>query len=123
MQAATRIWWQNSRKRENSWVQRSTGRRQVRFNIMGLRCAGTCHLPQAEHHLHTHVTVSRALAIGEVCRCCGLAVCSGLCVQRLALLGWDLRCLVVPWHSCAGQCLDDTLGLGLQGLTVLQARK
>ena len=29
-------------------MQRSTGRRQVRFNIMGLRCADTCHLPQAE---------------------------------------------------------------------------
>ena len=43
VQAATRTWWQNSREREHSWVQRSTGRRQVRFSIMGLRCAEKCH--------------------------------------------------------------------------------
>ena len=29
-------------------MQRSTGRRQVMFNIMGLRCAEKRHLPQAE---------------------------------------------------------------------------
>ena len=27
------------------------------------------------------------------------------------------------WHVRAGQCLDDTSGLGLQGLTVLQAHR
>ena len=40
-------WWRFIRKRESSCMQRSTGRRQVRFNIMGLRCAEMCHLPQA----------------------------------------------------------------------------
>ena len=35
------------------------------------------------------------------------------------LLGWVLWCLGALWHACAGQCLDDTLGLGLQGLTVV----
>ena len=43
-----------------------------------------------------------------------------VCVcKHLQLLGWELRCSVVPLHSCAGRCLDDILGPNLQGLTSL----
>ena len=31
--------------------------------------------------------------------------------KDLQLLGWELWCLGVPWHACAGQCLYDALGL------------
>ena len=33
--------------------------------------------------------------------------------KGLQLLSWELWCLVVLWHPCAGQCMDDTWGLGM----------
>ena len=32
--------------------------------------------------------------------------------KDLQLLGWESWCLVALWHPCAGQCMDDTSGLG-----------
>ena len=77
--------------------------------------------------VHTHEIILWALwpqATSEVCRCCGPAqawlsavVCEYKHLQLLGCLSWSRP----PWQSCAGQCLDDTLGLSLQGLKVVQA--
>ena len=67
-------------------MQRSTGRRQVMFSIMGLRCAEKCHLPQAEHkHAYSYDCQQ---GLEPLLRSADAVVClPSLGVQRLAVAG------------------------------------